>query len=259
VENAARRRRQLIEAALTSVVKNGLAGTTLATVAQEAGLSQGAAVFYFGAKQALLAEALKAHYQDYRDNWRAALDAAGGDPLARVAALMRADFDPKVCNPKALAIWHAFWGEASARPLYAAISEAVDAERAREICAALGALLTPEGWSAEEVERLAAGLDSLTDGLWLHLHLSPETLTAAEALDVAARFLAWLTPAHAEAIGRLIAAPPEWAAAWAPRPEARATPDDSAAAAEGDRGIAAGGRRAAEADGRAAAGEGDGR
>jgi AcrR family transcriptional regulator len=214
-ENAARRRRQLIDAALTSVVKNGLAQTTLSTVAREAGLSQGVAVFYFGTKQALLAAALERHYQDYRDNWRAALTEAGDDPLRRVAALMRADFDPRVCNPKALAIWHAFWGEASARPLYAAIAESVDAERAREIRDALRDLLTPSGWSAEDVERLASGLDSLTDGLWLHLYLSPDTMSPPEALAVAARFLTWLVPEHAPVLERLLAAPPDWSARWA--------------------------------------------
>ena len=36
-ENAAKRRRQIIEATLRSVVKNGLSGTTLATVSAEAG------------------------------------------------------------------------------------------------------------------------------------------------------------------------------------------------------------------------------
>ena len=58
-ENAAMRRGQLIKAALNSIVKNGLPGTTLATVAREAGLSQGVAVFYFQTKEGLLAAALE--------------------------------------------------------------------------------------------------------------------------------------------------------------------------------------------------------
>src|SRR3546814_2953137 len=44
-ENAAKRRRQLIEATIDSIVEHGLSATTLATVSDGAGLSQGVAVF----------------------------------------------------------------------------------------------------------------------------------------------------------------------------------------------------------------------
>ena len=46
-ENADKRRRQVLDATYRSIVSHGLAKTTLATVADEAGLSQGVAVFYF--------------------------------------------------------------------------------------------------------------------------------------------------------------------------------------------------------------------
>ena len=55
--NADKRRQQLLEATLRSIIHNGLAKTTLATVAAEAGLSQGIAVFYFKSKAGLLAAA----------------------------------------------------------------------------------------------------------------------------------------------------------------------------------------------------------
>ena len=100
-ENAAMRRGQLIKAALNSIVKNGLPGTTLATVAREAGLSQGVAVFYFQTKEGLLAAALERHYQLYEANWRTALKAAENNPAARLAALVWADFQPEVCAREA--------------------------------------------------------------------------------------------------------------------------------------------------------------
>ena len=62
-ENAAKRRRQIIEATQRSIVKNGLSGTTLATVSAEAGLSQGVAVFYFKNKQTRRGEALRHQYE----------------------------------------------------------------------------------------------------------------------------------------------------------------------------------------------------
>jgi transcriptional repressor BetI len=199
MENAARRRRQLVEATLRSVVRNGLTGTTLATVAQEAGLSQGVAVFYYRTKQALLAEALRHHYGIYQDNWKQALAAVGADPAARIWALVRADFEPAVCNPDALAVWHAFWGEASARPLYARIAEAVDEERASVMRAACSALQATTGSPIADAEELASGIESLTDGLWLRMYLAPETLDAAAALRIVAAYLTALFPGRAAA------------------------------------------------------------
>ncbi|HUF86966.1 MAG TPA: transcriptional regulator BetI [Thermohalobaculum sp.] len=202
--NAAMRRRQIIEATLRSIIRHGLPGTTLATVSAEAGLSQGVAVFYFKNKQALLAEVLRHQYEAYQVHWRAARAAAGPDPetdpLAQLVAMVRADFDPVVCNAEALTVWHAFWGEASARPLYAEISERFDAERAvamRETCAAL---LEAARRPAGQADELAAGIDALTDGLWLRLHLSTAALDVAQALRITARFLAAAFPEHAAAI-----------------------------------------------------------
>ena len=85
-ENADRRRKQLIEATLRSVVANGLAKTTLATVAAEAGLSQGVAVFYFNTKDDLLAAALAHQYALYEQAWSEELDQAGSDPAETTSA-----------------------------------------------------------------------------------------------------------------------------------------------------------------------------
>ncbi len=208
VENATKRRRQIIEATLRSVVKNGLAATTLATVAQEAGLSQGVAVFYFKNKHTLLAEALRSHFEFYRQNWLQALAATGPDPIDRIVALVRADFDPEVSNPQALAIWHAFWGEANARPLYAEIAKELDADRAAEMREACAELIKRDGRDPGHADLVAAGVDSLTDGLWLRIYLTPEDMSPALALEITARHLAADFPEHAEAfLSRLT--PPE--------------------------------------------------
>ena len=50
----AERRRQLIDATIRSVANRGLADTTIATVAREAGLSQGIINLHFQTKERLL-------------------------------------------------------------------------------------------------------------------------------------------------------------------------------------------------------------
>ena len=81
VENAHRRRKQLIDAVVSSIVENGLSATTFSTVARASGLSEGTAVFYFQNKETLLAAAFRDRMEKYRTAWRDALSAAGPDPV----------------------------------------------------------------------------------------------------------------------------------------------------------------------------------
>ena len=180
-DNADKRRRQLLDAARRSVSQHGLAKTTLATVAAEAGLSQGVAVFYFKSKNGLLAETLRSHYQAYSDHWHAALEAAEKDPMARIVALVEADFAPEVCSPEALSIWFAFWGEQKFTPQYAEISDEFDKERGeaiREVCAEL----LHDG-TEEDVANVAQWIDTLTDGFWQSIHLYPARATREAAIE----------------------------------------------------------------------------
>jgi AcrR family transcriptional regulator len=202
-ENAAMRRRQLLAATARSIVERGLTRTTLATVAAASGLSQGVAVFYFGAKEQLLAEVLRQQYEAYQRHWQAELAAAGDQPIDQLAALIKADFDPDICNGDALVIWHAFWGEASARPIYAEISEQFDTERAaamRDVCDRL------LGASKRSGAEIGAGIDALTDGLWLRIHLSNGAMSAADGLQLARDFVATVFPDHAERLTRAMSA-----------------------------------------------------
>lgn len=169
VENAARRSLQMIEATLRSVARRGLNETTLASVSREAGLSQGVAVFYFESKDRLLAAAFRHHYETYRRNWRTAIEAAGPEAEARLAAAIRADFGPVVFNREAVAVWYAFWGESTARPIYAEISKEFDSERNAQLGALCAELMGGDPAQGREV---ATAIDALTDGLWLRAHLS---------------------------------------------------------------------------------------
>lgn len=180
-DNADKRRRQLLDAARRSVIQHGLAKTTLATVAAEAGLSQGVAVFYFKSKNGLLAETLRAQYQAYSDNWHATLQNANDDPMERLLALIDADFASDVCSPEALSIWFAFWGEQNFTPQYAEICHEFEIERAaaiREICAELMLDATKE-----EIHEIAEWIDTLTDGFWQNIHLHPGRATREAAIS----------------------------------------------------------------------------
>lgn len=197
-ENADKRRQQLLDATLRSIAANGLSRTTLATVAAEAGLSQGVAVFYFKSKTGLLAEALRAHYERYQQHWTEALEQAGPDPVQRLITLIEAEFSPVVSDAEALSIWFAFWGEQSFTPQYARISAEFDRHRTAEsqrVCAAL-----MPGAPPEETRRVADWIETLTEGYWQHLHVFPATTSREEAAQSALALAARLLPAHADRI-----------------------------------------------------------
>lgn len=198
--NEARRRHQLIEATIDSIVLNGLAGTTLATVAELAGLSQGVVVFYFKNKQQLFIETLRAHYEEYQGAWLSALDQAGDDPVDRIVTLVSASLTDAMSTPRQLGLWFAFWGEVKARPKYAEIADVFEKQRrARlcELCKDAGLLLAHTGWSADT---LAETTDAMADGLLLKMHISPDGFDAPQARAMLGAFLALVFPAHRDRV-----------------------------------------------------------
>ncbi|MFX0544433.1 TetR family transcriptional regulator C-terminal domain-containing protein [Roseovarius sp. S1116L3] len=202
-ENADKRRQQLLDATWRSIAQNGLARTTLATVAAQAELSQGVAVFYFKSKAGLLTEALRDQYQRYQATWEQALEDAGNDPKDRLIALIRADFDPSICNPEALSIWFAFWGEQKFTPDYAAISAQFDAARndaVRKACAAL-----MQGAPKEDISRIAEWIDTLSDGYWQRMHVLPESYDPKAGLRETLLLVERLVPEMADAARRAVA------------------------------------------------------
>jgi TetR/AcrR family transcriptional repressor of bet genes len=191
-ENAGRRKRQLMDAAHRSVVKHGLARTTLATVAAEADLSQGVAVFYYKTKNALLTALLQDLYHTYETHWIDALARAVDTPLDRLIALVEADFQPEVCNPDTLAVWFAFWGEQKFTPQYAEVTAKFDATRAAAMLAACKAFYPAD--QADAAAEMADWLETLSDGYFQRVHLFPGEFSAEHAIMRTSAFLQKVLP-----------------------------------------------------------------
>lgn len=189
------RRQQLIDATIDCLARHGFAGITMAQVAEAAGLSQGIINFHFQSKEALLLETLAFMDREYRETWQQALEAAGDDPKDRLSALLDSDFDPAVCNRKKIAVWHAFFGEAKARPTYRKICGARDDDRWQAMHDILLAL-TQKETSAPDCKAMAAALCALTDGFWLDFHLSTGRIDREAARKAVHALLARLFPQH---------------------------------------------------------------
>lgn len=192
----AERREQLIRATIRCVANHGLADTTIATVAQEAGLSQGIINLHFRSKEGLLTETLRYLADEYRNACREAAAAAEISPVAGLLAMVELDFRRNICARDKLAVWFAFWGERKFRPTYRRICAERDKsydDMVRVMCARL---CEPGDYPDVEPALVADGLSALTDGLWLDLLVRPESMSRDLARRITLSYLADAFPRH---------------------------------------------------------------
>ncbi|HHZ08674.1 MAG TPA: TetR family transcriptional regulator [Rhizobiales bacterium] len=189
------RRQQLIEATIDSLARRGYSETTMADVADGAGLSRGIVNFHFESKEKLLVATLQYMADEYAAHWRSALARAGEDPADRLWALVAADFDRFVCNKRKLAAWCAFWGEAKSRPTYQALCGARD-QAYQQVFVDLCDALEREAGYGFEPGAMALALSATLEGLWLRLMLGTENVTRETSFQAAAELLASVFPRH---------------------------------------------------------------
>lgn len=189
------RQTQLIKATIRSIAKHGLSVTTMATVAKEAGLSQGIINLHFQSKERLLEETLCHVVDEYRTAWYKALHGSGDSAAQKLSALVAVDFDKRICQRNKLAVWFAFWGESRSRLTYRKIY----AERGREYKQVLTGLceeIIKQGGYDSSAQHIATGLVAMHVGLWLDLLLSPAEMNLEQAHEISLSYLRGVFPGH---------------------------------------------------------------
>jgi TetR/AcrR family transcriptional repressor of bet genes len=184
------RQEQLIQATIRSVASRGLSDTTMATVASEAGLSQGIINLHFQSKERLLIETLRYIADEYRETWKRALRNVSNSPAARLEALVLIDFRLPICDRNKLAVWFAFWGESKSRPTYRKICAERDRAYRSEMIEACQALIDAGGYRGIDAESVAAGLSAMTAGLWLDMLTNPRSMSREDGRAICRQFLA---------------------------------------------------------------------
>jgi TetR/AcrR family transcriptional repressor of bet genes len=195
-ESRQARRQQLVEATISCIAKLGLGNTTLAKVAQEAGLSQGIVNLHFDSKDNLLNETLRYVAKDYDEHLERTITRAPPDAASKIRALMEMDLKPAVCDRKKLAVWFAFWGEVKSVPTYRKICQAYDSKH-RDMLVALAQDVIDDGnYANVSAQQVADGLSSMTDGLWLSCLIDPKSWDRHAAMDVIMSYLLGVFPDH---------------------------------------------------------------
>jgi TetR/AcrR family transcriptional repressor of bet genes len=190
------RQTQLIKATIRSIAKRGLSDTTIATVAKEAGLSQGIINLHFQSKERLLIETLQFVADEYQQVWQQALENAGGSSAEKLAAVIEANFGKAVCDRNKLAVWFAFWGESKSRPTYRNICTTLDEEYDARLTRLCADLVRDGGYSGIDAGNIATALSAMGDGLWLDLLVNPESMDRERAKATCMAYLATVFPSH---------------------------------------------------------------
>jgi len=189
------RKQQLIEATMDCIDKLGLSQTTLASIAERVGTSQGNIVFHFQTKEALLEQTLRHLSDEYHRNWLAALAAAGADPCARLRAMIESSFSAKICNRRKISVWFAFWGESRSRPKYMSVCGAHDkafSDQVLALCQAIEA----ESTARLKADTAALSIEGMIDGLWQNFIIGPPGFKRHQAIQAVFELIDSIYPDH---------------------------------------------------------------
>lgn len=173
-KTAKEREDEIISAAIAVIGTKGLSQTTLADIAQKAGVGYGNLTFRFNSKDKLLTAALRAVLDEYTEIMTAA--AAADIPAEpRLRRLISAAFAPSVTTRAKVALWNAFLSECHTRVAYRKIFAELrqnESDRTLSICKEI-----IEGRKRTDLDAntIALGINALIEGLWLNMRLGRVT------------------------------------------------------------------------------------
>jgi TetR/AcrR family transcriptional repressor of bet genes len=189
------RQGQLIKATIRSIARHGLSITTIATVAKEAGLSQGIINLHFQSKERLLEETLSHIVDEYRHAWFKAYRTSADSAAEKLAAVAVVDFEQPICQRNKLAVWFAFWGESRSRLTYRRIYEESSREY-KQLLVLLCEDIIKQGKYRVQAQHVADGLLAMNVGLWLDMLISPSEMSAEQARETSLAYLRGVFPGH---------------------------------------------------------------
>ena len=183
-----RGRRRLIEATLDSIAEYGYHGSSLRRITSSAGVAVGLVQHHFNGKAELIRESYRHFRRSAVMTYISEAESSGPDPARRLEAFARSIFQRRAgAGRKLTKIWIGFLELVITDPEISAIqSEVYDlyvkelSECVEEIFAGRGEPINPDA-----TRKLAIGIYSLIDGLWLEYALNPSRMTPDEALDIA--------------------------------------------------------------------------
>jgi AcrR family transcriptional regulator len=189
------RKPQILAAAAEVIAERGIAATRIADIAERAGTSPPAVLYWFESRDELLAEALTFAEQSFYEQLSARLQErrSAGDKLIELIASSGAGDD--------WVLWMELWARALRDPAMGAARQRLDDRWRAQIAATIREGQAAGEFGGPEPERVALELAALIDGLAVQVTLgdtvvSPE-LMRATCIEMAERLLEVELPAAA--------------------------------------------------------------
>lgn len=193
-ESKARNRQALIDATFDVVAEYGIAGVSFTRVLEKANLSRGMINLHFESKEQLLLEAAKNMAEKYYAHLHLFIKNAEQDPESRLIALLEADFDEALLNPREIGVWFAFRGEARYNDQFKPYSNTRDEHLLRQYDGIFERLLADGKDPSIKPRDLTLGLLALTEGLWSDYFMHGEEFDRRQAKRVIFLYLSRMLP-----------------------------------------------------------------
>ena len=185
---------KLINSAIKSISKRGINETTMSNVSQGAGLSQGIVNFHFKSKELLFIETLKYISNEYLAAFQHRLKRAGNDPRKKIIAIIKNDFDKKICNRDKIAVWYTFLSEVKFKPVYLQICKERDEYYSEIVRSIFVELINKDKNKKLSAKKITTSLLALTMGLWLDQLVDPDIFKRNEAKEICLNFVKNIFP-----------------------------------------------------------------
>lgn len=178
------RRRQLIDATLAVIEKEGFQGATVGRISKASGMSVGIISHYFDGKQGLLQATMRHLLSLLKTDLLDLLSEHGNDPVARLHAIVASNFSRSQTNMAVAKAWLAFWAQAMHSPELARLQRINERRLYSNLVFSLVQLM-PDKQARETAQTIAA----LIDGVWLRAALSEGRIESKEAVALCVRYL----------------------------------------------------------------------
>jgi TetR/AcrR family transcriptional repressor of bet genes len=194
IESKARNRQLLIDATFDVVAEYGVAGVSFTRVLERANLSRGMINLHFETKEQLLLAAAKMMAERYYAHLQSFVNNAEQDPENQLIALLDADFDDAILNPREIGVWFAFRGEARYNEQFRPYSNTRDQHLLQQYDRIFKHLLTDSKDPSIQPRDLTSGLLALTEGLWSDYFIHGEDFDRRQAKRVIYLYLSKMLP-----------------------------------------------------------------
>lgn len=203
IESKARNRQALINATFDAVAEYGVAGVSFTRVLEKANLSRGMINLHFASKEQLLLESAKMMAEKYFAHLQRFVNNAEKDPESLLIALLEADFDDAILNPREIGVWFAFRGEARYNDQFKPYSNTRDAHLLQQYDGIFKRLLADGKDPSIKPRDLTLGLLALTEGLWSDYFMHGEEFDRRQAKRVIYLYLSRMLP-HCRGLEALV-------------------------------------------------------